>query len=194
MPHLTIALKFIVKRGTFFCSLLNRVSPGSLQLYQIHNHRKAVGGLSNAAPTVKENKSLTVLKQSISLVVLFKCGSPTGEQAIYILFKDLQSRILSNIDCLLVKVLTLYNWAEIWQEAAIEPKSTPIGQSTFHCYTIFLCHLANEICEWSTDRFEWVYAWTFFLNTVGSACPAKADHHIFAGIDALFGINVAESS
>ena len=71
-----------------------------------------MGGLSNAAPTVEENKSLTVLEQSMSLVVLFKnfkCGSATGEQAIYILFKDLQSRILSNIDCVHVKVLTLYN-------------------------------------------------------------------------------------
>ena len=165
-----------MKKGTFFCSLLNRVSPGSLQLYQIHNHRKAVGGLSNAAPTVEENKSLTVLKQSMSLVVLFKnfkCGSATGEQAIYILFKDLQSRILSNIDCLLVKVLTLYNWAEIWQEAAIEPKSTPRGQSTFHCYSLFLCHIAGEICEWSTDQFELVHSCTFIGNSDSLPCKNR---------------------
>ena len=157
------------------------MSPSSLQLYQIH--RKAVGALSNGAPTVKENKSLTVLKQSISLVVLFKCGSPTGEQAIYILFKDLQSRILSNIDCLLVKVLTLYNWAEIWEEAAIEPKSTPRGQSTFHCYSLFLCHIEGEIREWSTDNLsEFIPEPSSWIVT---PCPAKADHHSFAGIDAL---------
>ena len=64
-----------MKKGTFFC----RVSSGSLQLYEIQDHRKAVGGLSNAAPIVEENKSLTVLEQSMSLVVLFKCGSATGE-------------------------------------------------------------------------------------------------------------------
>ena len=109
IPHLFIALKFNVKKGTFSCSLLNRVSSSSLQLYQIHNHRKAVGGLSNAAPTVEENKSLTVLEQSMSLLVLFKCGSATGEHGYLYLVKDLQSRILSNIDCLHVKVLTLYN-------------------------------------------------------------------------------------
>ena len=40
---------------------------------------RRIGGLSNAAPTVEENKSLTVLEQSMSLVVLFKCGSATGE-------------------------------------------------------------------------------------------------------------------
>ena len=104
IPHLFIALKFNVKKGTFFCSLLNRVSSDSLQLYQIH--RKAVGGVSNAAPTVEENKSLTVLEQSMSLQVLFKCGSATGEHGYLYFFKDLQSRILSNIDCLHVKVLT----------------------------------------------------------------------------------------
>ena len=78
ITHLFIALKFNVKKGTFSCSLLNRVSSGSLQLYQIH--RKAVGGLSNAAPTVEENKSLTVLEQSMSLVVIFEYGNATGEQ------------------------------------------------------------------------------------------------------------------
>ena len=75
IPHLFIALKFNVKKGTFFC----RVSSGSLQLYEIQDHRKAVGGLSNAAPIVEENKSLTVLEQSMPLLVLFKCGSATGE-------------------------------------------------------------------------------------------------------------------
>ena len=158
-----------MKKGTFFC----RVSSGSLQLYEIQDHRKAVGGLSNAAPIVEENKSLTVLEQSMPLLVLFKCGSATGEHGYLYFFKDLQSRILSNIDCLHVKVLTLYNWAEIWEEAAIEPKSTSRGQSTLHCYAIFFCHLGNEICEWSTDQFEWVHAWTFIPNSDSLPCKSR---------------------
>ena len=86
-----------MKKETFFCSLLNRVSPGSLQLYQIHNHRKAVGGLSNAAPTVEENKSLTVLEQSMSLVVLFKCGAATGEHGyLYLVQRSAESHFVKH--------------------------------------------------------------------------------------------------
>ena len=56
-----------------------------------------MGGLSNAAPTAEENKSLTVLEQSMSLVVLFKCGTATGEHGyLYLVQRSAESHFVKH--------------------------------------------------------------------------------------------------